>query len=244
MKKAFSNIYFLSFMMILLAGNFHCEPTFPNPTAPPAASFSPQDEKACRADVSGTFAYYMLALSWSPEWCRTHPDKASEEMQCEQKRNFVVHGLWPQCREGYPEKCASSASTQLTISREQIYRFMPSDFLITHEWEKHGVCSGLGKSDYFLLIGRLFNKIRLPDLAKLTDPASPEQIEQAFIDANPGLITQNIALNCRAGGDPEFRDNTSLDEVYICFGRNEHPTPCNVTDSCAGLKKVRITQSP
>src|SRR5580692_7150493 len=48
----------------------------------------------------GAFDYYVLALSWSPEFCHSHPTKP----ECVWgKFGFVVHGLWPQYANGYPE---------------------------------------------------------------------------------------------------------------------------------------------
>jgi len=41
------------------------------------------------------------------------------------------------------------------IDKEKIYAYMPSDFLIQHEWDTHGTCSGLARSAYFDLTGNL-----------------------------------------------------------------------------------------
>ncbi len=40
----------------------------------------------------GQFDFYLLNLSWSPEFCHGHPDAA----ECSQHRAFTLHGLWPQ----------------------------------------------------------------------------------------------------------------------------------------------------
>ena len=48
------------------------------------------------------YDYYILNLSWSPEFCFTHPDNE----QCPSHPGFVVHGLWPERNDGsYPEHC-------------------------------------------------------------------------------------------------------------------------------------------
>src|SRR5690242_3686329 len=55
---------------------------------------------------AGAFDYYVLSLSWSPEYCH---NKVNNE-QCSGQRHFgfVVHGLWPQYRNGsWPEYCTS-----------------------------------------------------------------------------------------------------------------------------------------
>src|SRR5258707_2328410 len=58
-----------------------------------------------RADTQatpGTFDFYLLNLSWSPEFCVTHGDSP----ECGHGLGLVVHGLWPQYLSGdYPEDC-------------------------------------------------------------------------------------------------------------------------------------------
>ena len=38
------------------------------------------------------FDYYLLNLSWSPEFCYSHPNAP----ECASHPAFVLHGLWPQ----------------------------------------------------------------------------------------------------------------------------------------------------
>src|SRR5215831_16810486 len=53
----------------------------------------------------GVFDYYMLTLSWSPEFCHSHADKP----ECQSGHHgFIVHGLWPQYVDGYPENCSNA----------------------------------------------------------------------------------------------------------------------------------------
>src|SRR5437764_212745 len=41
-------------------------------------------------------AYYVLALSWTPQWCRSGGSGATaSEMECERPFGFTLHGLWP-----------------------------------------------------------------------------------------------------------------------------------------------------
>ena len=46
---------------------------------------------------SGSFDYYVLALSRSPTFCASHP---ADHAECGVRRGFVVHGLWPQYKGG------------------------------------------------------------------------------------------------------------------------------------------------
>ena len=59
----------------------------------------------------GNFDYYVMALSWSPSYCESHPD---EDEQCAHKGyGFVLHGLWPQYDGGGgPEEALAAKPTQ------------------------------------------------------------------------------------------------------------------------------------
>ncbi len=53
----------------------------------------------------GQFDFYLLNLSWSPEFCATHGDSP----ECGRNLGFVVHGLWPQDTNGdYPQHCSDA----------------------------------------------------------------------------------------------------------------------------------------
>ncbi|HEY6965418.1 MAG TPA: hypothetical protein VI407_09380, partial [Erythrobacter sp.] len=49
---------------------------------------------------------YTLALSWSPEFCRTRADDPAHAVQCSGENGsfgLVVHGLWPESAKGWPQ---------------------------------------------------------------------------------------------------------------------------------------------
>src|SRR5262252_5239962 len=65
----------------------------------------------------GVFDYYLLTLSWSPEFCNSHAGKP----ECQSGHHgFVVHGLWPQYTEGYPERCSSAPGLSNPAEMEDI----------------------------------------------------------------------------------------------------------------------------
>ena len=76
----------------------------------------------------GVFDYYVMALSWSPSFCESHPD---EEEQCGHKGyGFVLHGLWPQYDSGGgPQNCSTTDEVDKKTV-EQALAFMPSRSLI------------------------------------------------------------------------------------------------------------------
>jgi ribonuclease T2 len=180
-----------------------------------AAGFLALAVGAARAggEAPGDFDFYVLSLSWSPNYCAT--DEDPDRRQCDlAPAGFVLHGLWPQYEEGYPEYCASSASRRLKRSTlTAISDLMPSAGLARYQWDKHGLCSGLSEEDYFSLMRQAFERVKIPpELGSISrdEKAAPAAIEAAFISANPGLSSDGIAATCNRGG---------LKEVRICLGK-------------------------
>jgi ribonuclease T2 len=160
----------------------------------------------------GRFDYYLVSLSWSPSYCALHPGEAQ---QCGKGYGFVLHGLWPQNRNGsWPQHCSTSRELdEATIT--QMLPIMPSRHLIEHEWETHGACSGLDAKDYFALAEDAFSRVTIPQALKTpaTSPSlSATEVEQAFIDVNPGLDDNMISIECKDGG--------TLEEVRICVDKD------------------------
>jgi ribonuclease T2 len=188
-------------------------------------------------DTPGRFDYYLMALSWSPSFCATHAD---ETEQCGSKGfGFVLHGLWPQNRDGsWPQHCSGSGEHEpdaATIDRT--LAFMPSRHLIEHEWQTHGSCTGLDAHAYFDLADRAFAQIKVPPT--LVAPRSPPQLSakdvvQAFIQANPGLSQSMLSVDCR--------DGSELTEVRVCLDKqNLSPQACGgrVRNTCRyGVLKI------
>lgn len=203
---------------------------------PAYADWSAEDEYACSDNVAGKFKYYALALSWSPEFCRSHPG-LRDEPQCRENRRFIVHGLWPQCENDAPRECRNGGRPD-RIDKRRIHAFMPSDYLIRHEWKAHGTCTALSRSGYFELTEALYRKLNLPGLA---ETAEAEEIERLFMEKNPGLDEDEIVLSCGANG--QRSSAKTLDEVIVCFDRNTHAfTRCeNIRDTCRTQKTVTIT---
>ena len=104
----------------------------------------------------GQFDFYLLNLSWSPEFCATHSDSP----ECGRNLGFVVHGLWPQDANGdYPEHCSNAPGPANPQADTDI---IPTVSLVEHEWQTHGTCSGLGVDDYFAAIHKAFAEVKAP----------------------------------------------------------------------------------
>ena len=112
------------------------------------AAASAQDR---RQNQPGQFDFYVLALSWSPSFCEASAEKgrAPREQCGGRPYSFVVHGLWPQYERGFPEYCQNPAPRLDRNIVSTMLDLMPAPRLIFNQWDKHGVCSGLGPRGYF-----------------------------------------------------------------------------------------------
>jgi len=169
----------------------------------------------------GTFDYYVLALSWSPTWCALE-GRARNAPQCVQGtgRGWVLHGLWPQYERGWPSNCTTTARSPSRAETAEMADIMGSSGVAWHQWRKHGRCTGLSAADYFSLSRRAWESIHFPPaFADLRSDVrlSPRLLEQAFIQANPGLSPDMITVTCRSG---------RVQEVRLCLTRSLEPRSC------------------
>lgn len=169
----------------------------------------------------GLFDYYVLSLSWSPNWCALEGD-ARKSDQCEARHDhgWILHGLWPQYHRGFPSYCQSverAPSLSLTADMADI---MGTSGLAWHQWKKHGGCSGLSAGDYFALSRHAYEQVNRPPVFRRLDravklPASV--VEDAFLKANPSWGPDMITITCKQG---------HIQEARLCLSRDLKPVPC------------------
>lgn len=180
---------------------------------------------ACAAQAegerAGTFDYYVMALSWSPNWCALEGDQRGAP-ECEDGAGlaFTLHGLWPQFETGWPSYCRTGARDPSRSESAAMADVMGSSGLAWYQWKKHGRCAGLPAKDYYALMRQAVARIRIPDLfpkvsKRLSLPA--EVVEAAFLEANPGLTRDQITVTC---------DDGMIQEVRICLTKDLEPRRC------------------
>ncbi|MGV6849139.1 MAG: ribonuclease T2 family protein [Marinibacterium sp.] len=165
------------------------------------------------------FDYYVLALSWSPNWCAMEGD-ADAAPQCDGDAGWLMHGLWPQYEQGWPSSCATSATPPSRRQTAAMADIMGSGGLAWYQWKKHGTCSGLAAEDYFALARLAYERVNRPAVLRKLDqpvrlPASV--IEDAFLRDNPDLSADGLTVTCRDG---------YVQEVRICLTRDLTPRDC------------------
>lgn len=189
--------------------------------------------------TSGDFDYYVLALSWSPTYCASQAG-ANDDSQCAPGRSFafVVHGLWPQYDQGWPQDCDTQESWVEQDAIDAMMDLMPSKKLIIHEWKKHGTCSGLSQAGYFQAIRETFEKVRIP--ARYLSPTAdvittPEQLVTDFVKTNRDLTAGMLSVQCG-----NARDRARLSELRICLDRSGGFIQCGSNESRACRAKSLI----
>src|SRR5467141_1728960 len=131
------------------------------------AASGPSDAQDRRQSEPGQFDYYVLVLSWSPSFCadsaERDPARSARNPQCGPRPfSFVVHGMWPQYEQGFPEFCQVPAPRLNRNIVSSMLDLMPSPRLIFHEWDRHGTCSGLSANAFFDNVRKARAVVKIP----------------------------------------------------------------------------------
>ncbi len=184
--------------------------------------------------TKGDFSYYLLTLSWAPDFC-AQPNAPKDPAECGpgKKLGFVVHGLWPQGETSRgPENCGGSPVSQSIV--RTMLAYIPTSSLIQHEWKTHGTCSGLTSAGYFATVRKARDAVKLPGEFKSPAQAlklSPAEIEAAFAAANPAYPKQAFRTSCTAG---------ALQEVRICLNKDLAPRACTPSAGECGMPSLTV----
>jgi ribonuclease T2 len=172
-------------------------------------------------EAAGDFDYYVMSLSWSSNWCALEGD-ARDDPQCDAGRGltFVLHGLWPQYEDGWPSYCRTGARDPSRGDTAAMADVFGGAGLAFYQWKKHGRCSGLSAQDYYATARRAFGGITIPQVFTQLDqqvalPASV--VEDAFLEANPGLARDQITITC---------DGDMIQEARLCLTKDLEPRRC------------------
>ena len=181
-------------------------PAPPNPDGP-----------ARRLPIAG----YIMAASWSPEYCKMSGEKGS--MQCSNRNGrfgFVLHGLWPEARSGPPPQwCATNPRPSTDLVRRHLC-MTPVPWLLEHEWAKHGSCMTRKPETYFKVSSILWRSLKWPDADRLSrrKGLTAGDLRRAFVRANPSWKTRQVGIvTSRTGW---------LREIHLCYGRDFMPSDC------------------
>lgn len=194
----------------------------PKQVTPSAVAARPWPTVTAQAGSgSADFDFYVLNLSWSPDYCASSGSNDPQQCSLGKKLGFVLHGLWPQYERGYPSDCSTAKLPENVKAR--FPNLYPSEKLYDHEWEKHGTCSGLTPEGYLALSKKLKDSVAVP--ARYKAPEQPirvtsARLKQDFVAANPDMSESALATYCSGSG-------RFLQELYVCFSIDGQPTSCS-----------------
>ena len=176
----------------------------------------------------GHFDFYLMNLSWSPEFCSIR----GTSPQCAGRPGFILHGLWTQNSDGtYPVFCSEQPAPANIAQNLDI---TPDLSLLQHEWAKHGTCSGVGPRRYFAMEHQAFHSLKIPSQFEHVDheiSLTPNAILDLFAQANPDFPRGSILLSC---------GRNHLTAIEACFNKELKPIVCQGLRTCRA-NSVKIT---
>jgi ribonuclease T2 len=204
------------------------EPALPvDPPSEASEASEPAEESVDIVEIPaslyppGDFDFLVMSLSWSPDYCATSGQDDAQQCSIGRRLAFVLHGLWPQYEDGWPQYCTDE---ELPYGIEEEYpNLFPSDKLYDHEWEKHGTCSGLSPEGYFDLSALIKASIAIPPAYQSPEETfrtTVEDLQGAFVQTNPDFDPETVAVRCSGSG-------RYLKELFICFEKDGAPRPCS-----------------
>jgi ribonuclease T2 len=237
-RIVFRTVAFVAFSIAILLGSPTPELTRALAQAQPQTTGQDRQQNSTQ-HRPGQFDFYVLALSWSPSFCADSEERGRNAgVQCGGRPySFVVHGLWPQYERGFPRDCQVPAPRLNRDIMSSMLDLMPAPRLVYQGWDRHGTCAGLDARAYFDLVRKARSQITIPETyvgPKSTLSVTPDEVEDAFVKANPGLTRAAIAVTC--GG-------TRLSEVRICLSKDLRFRDCAEINSRA-CRREKVTLPP
>ncbi len=176
----------------------------------------------------GHFDFYLMNLSWSPEFCSIR----GTSPECAARPGFILHGLWAQNNDGtYPVFCTEQPAPAGLARNLDI---TPDISLLQHEWAKHGTCSGVGPHRFFAMEHQAFHSLMIPLQFEHIDheiSLTPNAILDLFTQANPDFPRGSILLSC---------GRNHLTAIEACFDKDLKPIVCQGLRMCRA-NSVKIT---
>jgi ribonuclease T2 len=184
----------------------------------------------------GVFDHYILALTWMPAFCAAEGEARGDVRCAPGSRNgWMVHGLWPQHRGGtWPEYCQTAERAPNRRETAEQADLFGASGAAWHQWNKHGRCTGLSAAAYYALTRQALERLDMPAIFRRIDQplsVSPDVIEAAFVEENPGLTGDMMVTTCR-------RD--TLVELRVCLTRDLDPRPCDAEVRSCSLRSARL----
>ena len=154
--------------------------------------------------ATAEFDFYVLTLSWSPEFCESGgADRSPQQCRVGAASGFVVHGLWPDnANREDPSSCGLQPDYVPSGVLGLGASVYPSRGLAIHEWKTHGTCTGLDAAHYFRAVQLARGAFKIPEAFARPHARfslSPDEIVKQFAAANANLTQDSMAVTCGHG---------------------------------------------
>jgi len=174
----------------------------------------------------GHFDFYVYSMSYQPEFCRENKERFAgcHSFREDWEGQLTIHGLWPNRSDGtWPSQCTSEPLDTALLSElsDDMAKKWPNvkapaegsrghESFWSHEWSKHGTCSGLAQRDYFATALDLL--VPTPPIVRENygSTVSKAQLEEHYNGGSEKA--SDVVLICKFG---------YLSEVRACFDRGE-----------------------
>ncbi|MHC8340516.1 ribonuclease T2 family protein [Pseudomonas sp. HLT2-19-2] len=188
-------------------------------------------EESREGAPSANFDYLAYAVTWQPTFCLLKPATAG----CNKPKNvFYTHGIWPyynstdQSANRHPSSCIKSAgcnqteavcelSTTVQAQAQADNRFSKivtesPEYLMKHEWQKHGTCYGTSQREYFE------DFVKLRSAVNYSTEFNEYQGKSLDLEKLKALFPSNTSFRCASQGGKQY-----LFEVFFLINRQGQP---------------------
>lgn len=234
-----------SFLLALLL--FSCV-SFASPLCPLPEQPGPID-----GVPSGCFDYYVLTLSWNPQFCTTRSQYHCSDLEGKYTATHLgLHGLWPNYRvspTAYPVHCTGGIGAQTfsksRLSQETWQQYtvlvpLNPESLASHEWEKHGTCTDLTQEKYFKAM--IEKTMHLGTPVAFQEAIGKSMSYEALINSFGGASKVGIMCNYdRSDGKYYFAELSTFWSKDLSEQKN---TPLEFNSNCPKDKPIYIRAVP
>lgn len=174
---------------------------------------------------------WLLALSWSPEYCNANP--GLKERQCQEEAYFELGGLRPRFVAGTEPSCAEGRLDPALMERAE--STLANKTQLRKIWRSQGACSGLPPEEYLVQLDRARRRVSVPaEYRQVRERLTTTVIalKTAFARENEGLTQDAMTLRCRG---------RHLSELLFCVDADFRFQACDVDirDVCRDPLQVR-----
>nr|GMD15173.1 intracellular ribonuclease LX-like [Ipomoea batatas] len=176
--------------------------------------------------ASQEFDFFYFVQQWPASYCDTR-GSCCYPATGKPAEDFSIHGLWPNYLSGkWPQNCDRQSSLDQSLVSDLISRMekdwpslaCPSSDGVrfwSHEWEKHGTCSGLKQHDYFQKALQFKTKANL--LQNLKNAGiEPREGEHYTIEEIKSAIEEGVGFSPFIECNVDPMGNHQVYQVYLC----------------------------